>query len=82
VDPDSDPDPCLALTNESGFGYGRGSGSFYIHHQDANKKPYFKQKKLFYILLFEGTFTLFSKIKAKKKSQNIRNQGFPTIFAL
>jgi hypothetical protein len=48
------------------------SSIFIIDLQDANKKLI--QKKVFCILLFEGTFTsLFKGIN--------RNQGFLTIFA-
>jgi hypothetical protein len=48
------------------------SALFIIDLQDGNKKLMFF-KKFFYILLFEGTFTAFFKVK---KSQNSRNQGF------
>jgi hypothetical protein len=51
---------------------------FVIDLQDANKKL----KKFFSLLLFEGTFTLFFKIKGQKKSQNSRNQGFSYYFCL
>jgi hypothetical protein len=70
-------DPNL-LTN------GSGSGSwivdpaiFVIDLQDANNS--FLQK-IFCLLLFEGTFTSFSKIKSQKMSQNSRNQSFSYYF--
>jgi hypothetical protein len=47
---------------------------FVIDLQDAHKKLIFY--KFFCLLLFEGTFTSFSKIKSPKKSQSSRNQGF------
>ncbi len=53
---------------------------FVIDLQDANKKLI--SKKVFCLLLFEGNFNHFSKIKSQKDSQNRRNQGvFLTIFA-
>jgi hypothetical protein len=49
---------------------------FVIDLQDANKKLIFK-KKVFCLLLFEGTYTSFKKDKkVQKKSQNSMNQGF------
>jgi hypothetical protein len=51
MDPDADPDQDNAI--------------FIIDLQDANKKQILK--KIFSILLLEGTFTSFSKIKSKKK---------------
>jgi hypothetical protein len=39
---------------------------FFIDLQDANKKTNFS-KKLFCLLLFEGTFTSFSKMKSQKE---------------
>jgi hypothetical protein len=62
-----------------------GSGSCYFRHGPSigqQKINCFKQ--YFCLLLFEGTFTSFSKIKVQKKSQNSMNQGFSfflTIFA-
>jgi hypothetical protein len=51
-----------------------GSGSadldpaiFVIYLQDANKKLIFLTRFSAYYLLFEGTFTLFSKIKSHKE---------------
>jgi hypothetical protein len=45
-----------------------------IDLQDVNKKLIFS-KKLFFLLLFEGTFTSFFKDKkSQKKSQSSRNQ--------
>jgi hypothetical protein len=49
--------------------------------EDANKKLIFK-KKFSCILLFEGTYTSFSKIKVKKMSQNSRKQGFSYYFRI
>ncbi len=55
-----------------------GSGSFYFHHGPSR----WQQKTNFFItffciLLLEGTFTLFPKIKSKKKShKTVKNQGF------
>jgi hypothetical protein len=63
-DPDQDADPDPAI--------------FLIERQDANKKTNIF-KKVFFLLLFEGTFTSFSKIK---KSQSSRNQGFSYYFCL
>jgi hypothetical protein len=40
---------------------------FVIDLQDANKKLIFN-KKFFCLLLFEGTFTSFSKIKSPKEA--------------
>ncbi len=65
----------LALINGSGFGVRirmRIRMLFVIDLQDANIM-------LFCLLLFEGTFTSFSKIK---KSQSSRNQGFSCNFCL
>jgi hypothetical protein len=50
----------MPLTDGSGSGCGSRSGSCYF--QDANKKLMF-----FNLLLFEGTFTSFSKIKSQKE---------------
>ncbi len=55
---------------------------FIIDLQDANKKQICK-KKLYCILLFEGSFTSFFKgKKVKKKAQNSGNQGFSYYFCL
>jgi hypothetical protein len=52
-DPNLDPDPDPSI--------------FIINLQDANKKLIFL-KKFFFILLFEGNFTSFSKVKSQKKA--------------
>ncbi len=51
-----------------------------IHASDKNKKYFIR--KFFWLLLYEGTFTLFFKDKNKKKSQNSRNQDFSYHFCL
>ncbi len=53
----------MPLTNRSGSADPDPS-IFIIELQDANKKLIFKKK--FCILLFEGTFTSFSKVKIQK----------------
>jgi hypothetical protein len=54
---------------------------FVIDLQDANKKPNLN-KKFFYLLLFEGTFTSFSKDKKSKISHKaVRIKVFLAIFA-
>jgi hypothetical protein len=55
---------------------------FVIHLQDTNKKLILK-KKFFCLLLFEGTFTSFSKIKSQKEvtKQAVGINVFLTIFA-
>jgi hypothetical protein len=68
-------DPCL-LTN--------GSGSCCFHHspsrrQQKNKK---RQKELFCILLFEGTFISFSKIKSQKEVTKQTKKGVSYYFCL
>jgi hypothetical protein len=57
------------------------SSIFVIDLQDANKKNNFV-KKISCLLLFEGAFTSFSKIKSQKESQNSRNQGFSYYFCM
>ncbi len=54
-----------------------------IDLQDVNKKL-IKKKKFFCRLLFEGTYSyiIFQRLKAKKKSQNSKNQGFSSYFCL
>jgi hypothetical protein len=52
---------------------------FIIDLQDTTNN---ELKKFFCIVLFEGTFTSFSKIKVKKKSQNCRHQGLFNYFCL
>jgi len=52
---------------------------FVISLQDANKKLIFIY--FFSLLLFEGTFTSFFKIKSQKESQNSRNQGCSYYFS-
>jgi hypothetical protein len=54
---------------------------FVIDLQDASKKLIFNTI-LFCLLLFEGTFTSFSKIKSQKESQNRRNQFFSYYFCM
>jgi hypothetical protein len=51
MDPDADPDPAV----------------FLIDLQDANKKLICLFKSFFCLLLFEGIFTSFSKIKSQKE---------------
>jgi hypothetical protein len=74
----------MPLTNGSGFGSGSGCGSgscyFVIDLQDANKKIFFYN--FFCLILFEGTFTSFSKIKSQEKTQSSKNQGFSYYFCL
>jgi hypothetical protein len=67
MDPDPrDPDPKDPDPNPD--------PAIFVDLQDANKKFF---SKFIYLLLFEGTFTLFFKDKKViKKSQNSRNQGF------
>jgi hypothetical protein len=68
VDPDSGPDldPDPAI--------------FVINLQDANKKTYLK--KVFCLLLFEGTFTSFLKDKKSKRSHKTAGiKVFLTVFA-
>jgi hypothetical protein len=55
---------------------------FIIDLQDANKKIKKRQKEFFCILLFEGTFISFSKIKSQKEvTRPDEKKGFLTIFA-
>jgi hypothetical protein len=56
---------------------------FVIDLQEANKKEKFL-KKVFLLVIYEGTFTVhnFSKIKSQKEVQNSRNQGFSYYFCL
>ncbi len=68
------------MTFWCGSGCGSGSCYFVIDLQDANKK--LNLKKNFCLLLFEGTFKSFSKIKVKKMSQSCRNQDFSFYFCL
>jgi hypothetical protein len=73
----------MPLTNGSGFGSGCGSGDpaiFVIDLQDANKKII--KKKFFCLLLFEGTFTSFSKIKSQKEVKNQSKSRFFLLFLL
>ncbi len=67
----------MPLTN------GSGSGSFYFHHWPSRcqqKKNFFK--KLFCIVLFEGTFTSFFKgNKSKRSHKTVEIKVFHTIFA-
>ena len=69
----------MPLTNGSGFG----SGSCYFRHWPSRcqQKTNFLTQ-FFCLLLFEGTFTLFSKIKSQKESQNSRIQGFSYYFSI
>jgi hypothetical protein len=66
MDPDPDADPHPLI--------------FVIDLQEANKKLIFK--KFFCLLLFEGTFTSFLKIKSQKEVANNRNQGFSYFICL
>jgi hypothetical protein len=60
MDADQDPDPAV----------------FVIDLPKMPTKNQFKKKRIFGLLLFEGTCTSFSRKKVKKKSQSSRNQGF------
>ncbi len=62
----------MPLTNGSGF------RSCFFRQWPTRRQQKTNLKKLFFcLLLFEGTFTSFFKVKkVKKKSQNSRNQGF------
>jgi hypothetical protein len=67
MDPDPDSDPCLLLMDpDSDPDADPDPAIFVIDLQDANKKQIFFDRFL-YLLLFEGTFTSFSKIKSKKE---------------
>jgi hypothetical protein len=67
MDPDPDVDPDPSI--------------FIIELQDANKKRIFF-KKLFCIVLFEGTFTSFFKDKKSRRShKTVEIKVFLTIFA-
>jgi hypothetical protein len=68
-----DPDPCLWLMDSDAD---PDPAIFVNELQDANKKLI--KKKLFCLLLFEGTFTSFF----KEKSQSSRNQVFSYHFTL
>ncbi len=62
-----------------------GSGSCYFRHWPSRHqlKNYLK-KKFFWLLLFEGTFTVhnYSKKKSPKEVTNSRNQGFSYYYCL
>ncbi len=64
----------MPLTNES--------GSCYFRHWPSRCQQKTNLKKVFCLLLFEGTFTSFSKIKSKKKSHSSRNRRFSYYFCL
>ncbi len=66
VDPDPAMDPDPAI--------------FVINLYDANKNLFFS--KCFWLLLFEGKFTYFSKIKSQKLSKSSKNQVFFLLFLL
>ncbi len=68
-------DPCLWLMDRDPD---PGSGSCYFCHWPSRcqQKTNFLTQFFLLVLLFEGTFTLFSKIKSQKESQNSRIQGF------
>jgi hypothetical protein len=67
-DPDSDPDP------------DPDPDIFVIDLQDARKKKLFNT--ICCLLLFEGTFIYFSKIKSQKESQNSRILDFSYYFCM
>jgi hypothetical protein len=52
---------------------------FVIDLQDSNQKT--NLKKVFLLLLFEGTFTTFSKISKKRSHKTAGMKVFLTIFA-
>jgi hypothetical protein len=60
-----------------------GSGSCYFRHRPSRcqQKTNFLFN-FFCLLLFEDTFTFFSKIKSQKESQNISNQGYSYYFCM
>jgi hypothetical protein len=64
MDPDSDPDADLDLD----------PANFVIDLQDANKKII--KKKKFSLLLFEDTFTSFSKIKSQRSHEQWESSFF------
>jgi hypothetical protein len=68
----------MLLTNGSGCGYN--PPIFVIGLQEANKKLIFI-KKLFCLLIFEGTFKSFFKYKkAKRSKKTVGIKVFLTIF--
>jgi hypothetical protein len=70
MDPDSDPGPDADPD----------SFIFIIDLQDANEKRIYK--KIFCIVLFEGTFISFFKDKKSQRShKTVEIKGFLTIFA-
>jgi hypothetical protein len=81
---DRDPYPrILPLTNGSGPNPDSDPDPalFVTDLQDANKKLIFI-KKVFLLLLFEGTFTLFFKDKKPKRGhRTVKIKVFLTIFA-
>jgi hypothetical protein len=73
----------MPLTNGSGSGFGIRIRILLISSltfKTPNKNLILR--KLFCLLLFEGTFTSFFKDKIQKKSENSRNQGFSYYFCL
>jgi hypothetical protein len=65
------------------FWCGSGFGSCYFRHRPSRCQQI--TNFLFYFLcslLFEDTFTFFSKIKSQKESQNGWNQGFSYYFCM
>jgi hypothetical protein len=59
-----------------------GSGSCSFRHWPSRCQQKTNKKKFFCLLLFEGTFPSFSKVKSQKTSQSSRNQGFSYYFCL
>jgi hypothetical protein len=71
----------MPVTNGSGSGFGSGSCYFCLDIQDTNKNPVKKQKFL-RLLLFEGTYTSFFKVKKVERShKTVGIKAFLTIFA-
>ncbi len=72
-------DPCLRLMYPDPD---PGSGSCYFRHWHSRCQQKTNKKKFFYLLLFEGTFTLFFKDKKCKIShKTVGIKVFLTIFA-
>jgi hypothetical protein len=70
LNPDVNPDPAMDPD----------PAIFVINLYDANKNLFFS--KCFCLLLFEGKFTYFSKIKSQKLSKSSKNQVFLYFFWL
>ncbi len=70
-------DPCFWLMDPD-----PGSGSCYFRHWPTRCQQIIFNKKLFCLLLFEGTFTSFFKDKKSKRVTNRRNQGCSKFFCM